>query len=450
MCIRDSAGAEAAVAVSVGAAGAPAPMGVSGADADHVADACGAPPSSDKPGTWLHTGGVWGGATDATSACGARRADVDRATALRAAARGEARGGRGEGEAFAAIAEAGIDSFRAGDMSRADACWRAALALGGPAEQRRAVLDNLAVLEDVLARSTSARLYHALRDAPRPAAPTVGALRAHARSDEAIAAAADGSLGAAADPLVRLYRTAISAELCAHIVELFEAHALEQYAGNVLGARLGLARIDPLAKRTTEVDMSRSAAPHWAGPEHLLLRALSAAVSKYERAHPGFARLPNPLYDEGFRVKRYSAPAPDGSAAGAHDWHSDRAGPNCRELAALIFLNTLGDGDGGETLFVSPPDGLAVRPEAGALLLFPAGPTHFHAGGAITGATAKYVVTNFVTSCDPTERSGRIPPLSARAVGELREAFGGSPAEWTRTGARRASDGAPVPPSSKH
>jgi hypothetical protein len=50
----------------------------------------------------------------------------------------------------------------------------------------------------------------------------------------------------------------------------------------------------------------------------------------------------------------------------------------CREVAALFYLNEPSGGK-GETLFLSPVR-RAVPPRKGAVLLFPAAPTHLHAG----------------------------------------------------------------------
>jgi hypothetical protein len=70
-------------------------------------------------------------------------------------------------------------------------------------------------------------------------------------------------------------------------------------------------------------------------------------TKEYELEYPGLSFMPNPLGDEGFRVKRYD-PSSGTEAAGLHGWHVDRGGGvgACRELAVLFYLNDVEVGDG--------------------------------------------------------------------------------------------------------
>ena len=128
---------------------------------------------------------------------------------------------------------------------------------------------------------------------------------------------------------------------------------------------------------------------------------------RYELLYPGVSYLPNPLWDDGFRVKRYDSATESSIASGLHSWHVDRdSGTSCRELAVIFYLSAVPRG--GETLFRSPQK-RAVTPVQGAVLVFPASHSHVHAGAPpIEGR--KYIISNFVSSCDMRERVTSNPP----------------------------------------
>lgn len=67
---------------------------------------------------------------------------------------------------------------------------------------------------------------------------------------------------------------------------------------------------------------------------------------------------------------------------------------NCigRELTYIIYLNSIDQEDGGYTEF--PDYGIKVQPEAGKLIIFPAGFTHRHVGSLCS--KSKYILTGWV------------------------------------------------------
>ena len=166
---------------------------------------------------------------------------------------------------------------------------------------------------------------------------------------------------------VMVVPSAVSDELCDLIVELFEAtEGWAGYPGNFLREGAGVV-VDKSEKSTREIeiaavgeDTSESAAaatagatsigrdgsgdgfnkkhgsaasssvPHtpnkccngsswardlWAGVDWVLLQALTAALAAYEERLPGFSYMPNPLHDDGFRVKRYDSPSKSKSSS---------------------------------------------------------------------------------------------------------------------------------------
>jgi len=139
-------------------------------------------------------------------------------------------------------------------------------------------------------------------------------------------------------------------------------------------------------------------------------------------------------------VKRYEP------KVGLHGWHVDRSSAsNCREIAALFYLNDL-PGGGGETLFRTPTP-RAVAPRKGRLLLFPAGPSHVHAG-APAHADRRYLISNFINSCDHLGALGvaPAPPLSALELTVVRTHFSRPPRAWaTPADGSGEAEGVPWP-----
>ena len=425
----DGAAAGAGAARNGTAAGAAAAAIARAAYGAHLdAAACGAPPSGDEAGTWLHSGGVWGADSGRMPRCdgaplhGAHGADgmngVDSAASRRS---------------FDALLAAADAAYAEAELPRAEMCARAALAArGGSSAERARLIERLAMLEDVFARAAHGRVHHAVRETHRPKAGTLVGWLAHGAQPDVMAVEADG-LVAPAGGDVRLYRGALSVELCASLIELFEASSSEHYEGNVfVGKTLQVVKA---SKCTTELDISNSPSAVWAGVDEILLRALTAALARYVRTNPGYSAMANPLFDEGFRLKRYPPPQESSGFTGRHDWHADRTAVyNCRELAFIFYLNTVEEGQGGETLFYTPYR-LAVRPESGAVLIFPAGPSHLHAGADMLGHASKYTITTFVRSCafdSPVDHGGHghAPAHGARVVAAMREDFAPSAANW--------------------
>lgn len=80
---------------------------------------------------------------------------------------------------------------------------------------------------------------------------------------------------------------------------------------------------------------------------------------------------------------------------GYHVWHGEQGPGNnaARVLTYMLYLNTLGPDDGGETEFLYQR--LRVKPEAGTMLVWPAAFTHAHRGNVVLGGTPKFVITGW-------------------------------------------------------
>lgn len=84
-----------------------------------------------------------------------------------------------------------------------------------------------------------------------------------------------------------------------------------------------------------------------------------------------------------------------GPGGGYHIWHSEQGpGPHAsRVVVYMLYLNSLEDGDGGETEFLYQRT--RIRPEENLMLLWPASYTHVHRGNAVLAEKFKYTVTGW-------------------------------------------------------
>ena len=80
---------------------------------------------------------------------------------------------------------------------------------------------------------------------------------------------------------------------------------------------------------------------------------------------------------------------------GYHVWHAEQGNKEHAErvLVYMLYLNDLGEKDGGETEFLYQR--LRLRPEANTMILWPAAYTHTHRGNTVLGNQSKYIVTGW-------------------------------------------------------
>lgn len=80
---------------------------------------------------------------------------------------------------------------------------------------------------------------------------------------------------------------------------------------------------------------------------------------------------------------------------GYHVWHGEQGNKEHAErvLVYMLYLNDLGEKDGGETEFLYQR--LRIRPEANTMIIWPASYTHAHRGNTVLGGTSKYIVTGW-------------------------------------------------------
>ena len=169
--------------------------------------------------------------------------------------------------------------------------------------------------------------------------------------------------------------------LCDNMVERFESHREEQYAGRV-GSEAGQ---NQQLKKTT--DLIVSGKEHWKDVDNNLFRSLALAIRQFQQSYPFFQDMRR-FKDMGYNLQRYEA-------GEYYHWHVD--GDNnqlaSRQLVALWYLNDVA-GPGGETEFLHQD--VKVTPEKGKLILFPPFWTHEHRAVEMTQGV-KYIATTWIT-----------------------------------------------------
>ncbi|MFN2308353.1 MAG: 2OG-Fe(II) oxygenase [Gammaproteobacteria bacterium] len=166
--------------------------------------------------------------------------------------------------------------------------------------------------------------------------------------------------------------------LCRDMIQRFESHQGEQYAG-----RIGqTAQEDIGIKKST--DLVVSGKPHWKDVDSNLFRSLGLALKEFREAFPYFK---GPFKDMGYAIQR--------TLPGEHyHWHIDGGSHEFsqRQLVAVWYLNDV-PGPGGETEFLFQD--VRIKPEEGKLLLFPPFWTHEHRGVTLEKGV-KYLATTWV------------------------------------------------------
>jgi hypothetical protein len=191
------------------------------------------------------------------------------------------------------------------------------------------------------------------------------------------------------DNAIQVWDGAMTPQQCDEIIELFNNSKL--FRGNTLSG--GKAIIDVDKKNTWEFDVSGTSPDsiEWWQVDKFAVSITLKYLSLYQEVNPIFRSLPNPLGDEGFRMKRYMN---DGTEH--HGYHIDSGQePVCtkaRILAILIYLNDVEEG--GETVFYN--QGIAVKPKCGRVTIFPTSFTHVHAGRRPI-SNPKYVLADMIT-----------------------------------------------------
>ena len=93
--------------------------------------------------------------------------------------------------------------------------------------------------------------------------------------------------------------------------------------------------------------------------------------------------------DTGYQIQRVDK-------GGFYIWHNDHNPDEKREIACIVYLNTLAPDDGGSTDFMIGNKRISIKPEKGKVLFFPAVWPFLHTGTPVLSNTkSKYIITTF-------------------------------------------------------
>ena len=113
------------------------------------------------------------------------------------------------------------------------------------------------------------------------------------------------------------------------------------------------------------------------------------AFDEYVNVYRGLIQDTDPLSSWSTKVQRTTA------GGGYHQWHCEDGQFIYRDRALtwMVYLNSIPTDNGGATEFLHQK--IALQPKAGTIVLWPAGYTHVHRGGFLTGEIPKYISTGW-------------------------------------------------------
>ncbi|SLN55838.1 2OG-Fe(II) oxygenase [Oceanibacterium hippocampi] len=179
---------------------------------------------------------------------------------------------------------------------------------------------------------------------------------------------------------LELFLDALPIDFCEDIIARFEGDS-RKYPSRTANSA------NPKGREGTMLSIGELA--DWQQPVDRLLESIRHRIALYIQKYPGLKILGQP--DQSYLTPPLMERILPGQS---YDWHID-AGPAMtqdRLLSVLIYLRDVKDG--GLTEF--PMQEAAVRPKAGAMLLFPPFWTHVHRGAPPVAGT-KYNITCYLS-----------------------------------------------------
>lgn len=178
------------------------------------------------------------------------------------------------------------------------------------------------------------------------------------------------------------WENALPDNICAEMIEMFEASPDQQNAG-VLGSD-EYTRIERDTKRSIDL-LIDPALPEWGVYDTYFFDSLHQASVDLAACYQELSNIKN-YSDRGYQIQK-SGPGD------FYKWHSDACGgtPDGRFLVPIWYLND--DFSGGHTEFQDQE--ISVKPARGKLIMFPPYWTHRHQGAPVTEGT-KYIATTWL------------------------------------------------------
>jgi hypothetical protein len=186
---------------------------------------------------------------------------------------------------------------------------------------------------------------------------------------------------------IGIYKGVYPEGYCQHLINEFE-RLVESGAGNNRQKGEGVSK-----HRKNDMQLGLNFGVHSAAPfndqsaERMFFNGLQQCYDTYTEE---FSVLKDgKIHGTAMKMQRT---APGG---GYHVWHGEQGnGAHAeRVLVYMLYLNDLGEADGGETEFLYQRT--RIHPEENTMVVWPAAFTHAHRGNTVLGDQSKYIVTGW-------------------------------------------------------
>ena len=185
--------------------------------------------------------------------------------------------------------------------------------------------------------------------------------------------------------------------VCDDIINKFEADK-EKYPGTI-----GFGTLDDTIKKS--VDLRISNRENWSHVDKYLYIKFGEGYRKYikyleemlgDAWNTSWTNITfNNVTDSGYQIQRVDK-------NGFYIWHHDCNMVEKRQVAGIVYLNTLSADDGGSTDFMICNNRISIKPEKGKAVFFPASWPFLHTGTPVLSSTkSKYIISTFFNNKYP-------------------------------------------------
>lgn len=189
------------------------------------------------------------------------------------------------------------------------------------------------------------------------------------------------------DPYIALVDNVVPHEFCDELIALAEENDIDEHTGRVVNSNESGHYIDKGMRVCGDLHLVGDKFKPY---REKLDKYLLEAIRLY---HEGIMEIPARSEFEGFRILKYPEGGhfrPHSDARRPKDWHK-RGYRLWRMLTFLLYLN---DSDSGHTLMCQQE--MAIPPQKGKILIFPAYDEYVHAASSVKKGDVKYAVITWL------------------------------------------------------